>query len=149
MNLKSTQSEFRWKDYGQHTISAQQNSKSAVRNSETYLLPVLFQFMPKIMDRNYWRLEREFVFWKWLFIRIKRFLHSFVPDISQHSEKLIPNKKKRRTPLEKKNSRTGREIEDLLGVFFLLLFSHVVLLFKYKSLCNLWHDLWLDTLLGV
>jgi hypothetical protein len=45
-----------------------------------------------------------------------------------------------RTPLEKnlkkKNSRTGREIVDLLGVFFLFLFSHVVLLFKHEYLYN-------------
>jgi hypothetical protein len=41
-------------------------------------------------------------------------LNPFVPDISQHSEKLIPRLKKRRTPLEKKNLRTGREIKDLL-----------------------------------
>jgi hypothetical protein len=50
----------------------------------------------------------------------------FVQGISPPSVKLIPSKKKRRTPLEKilkkKNSRTGREIEDLLGIFFLLLF---------------------------
>jgi hypothetical protein len=65
----------------------------------------------------------------------------FVQIISQHSEKLIPNKKKRRTPfekrLEKKNLRTMREIKDLLGVFFLLLFPYVVLLFKHESLYNL------------
>jgi hypothetical protein len=65
----------------------------------------------------------------------------FVQIISQHSEKLIPNKKKRRTPLEKrlekKNLRTRREIKDLLGVFFLLLFPYVVLLFKHESLYNL------------
>jgi hypothetical protein len=36
----------------------------------------------------------------------------------------------------KENSRTGREIVDFLGVFFSLLFSHVVLLFKHESLCN-------------
>jgi hypothetical protein len=54
----------------------------------------------------------------------------------------IDPKQKRRgiTPLEKnlkkENSRSGREIVDLLGVFFLFLFSHVVLLFKYESLCN-------------
>jgi hypothetical protein len=51
--------------------------------------------------------------------------------------------------LKKENSRTGREIVDLLGVFFSLLFSHVVLLFKHESLCNILHDLWIDTLLGV
>jgi hypothetical protein len=131
-----------------------------VHNSETHLLSVMFQLVPKITDcnskiadRNYWWLEREFMFWKQLFIKIKRFLYPFVSDISEHSGKLIPSKKKRRTSseerLEKKNSRTGREIEDLFGVLFLLLFSHVILLFKHKSLCNLWHDLWLDTLLGV
>jgi hypothetical protein len=41
-----------------------------------------------------------------------------------------------RTPLEKdlkENSRTGRKIVDLLGIFFSLLFSHVLLLFKYES----------------
>jgi hypothetical protein len=47
----------------------------------------------------------------------------------------VKKKKKRRTPLkkilEKNNSRTGREIENLLGVFFHLLFSNVVLLFKH------------------
>jgi hypothetical protein len=68
-------------------------------------------------------------------------LNPSVPDISKHSEELIPSKKKRRTPLEKrlekKNSRTGREIKDLLGVFFLLLFAYVVLLFKYESMCNI------------
>jgi hypothetical protein len=36
----------------------------------------------------------------------------------------------------KENSRTGREIVDLLGVLFSLLFSNVVLLFKHESLCN-------------
>jgi hypothetical protein len=135
-NLKSTQSKFRWRNYDQNTISALQNSKSTVHNFEitvhnsgTHLLPVLFQLVSKITDRNskitehnYWRLEHEFIFWKRLFIRIKRFLHPFVPNISQHSKKLIPSKKKRRKPLEKilekKNSRTEREIEDLLGVFF-------------------------------
>jgi hypothetical protein len=45
--------------------------------------------------------------------------------------------KKGKTPLEgdlKENSRTGREIVDFLGVFFSLLFSHVVLLYKHESL---------------
>jgi hypothetical protein len=44
--------------------------------------------------------------------------------------------RRERTPLErdlKENSRTGREIVDLLGVVFSLLFSHVVLLFKHES----------------
>jgi hypothetical protein len=36
----------------------------------------------------------------------------------------------------KVNSRTGREIIDLLSVFFSLLFSHIALLFKHESLCN-------------
>jgi hypothetical protein len=159
-NLKLTQSEFGWKNYGQNIISAQHNSKSAVRNfeitvrnSSTHILPVLFQLVPKITDCNYWWLEHKFIFWKRLFIGIKMFLHSFISNISQHYEKLITSKKKRRTSLEKrlekKNSRIGREIEDILGVLFLLLFSHVVLLFKYESLCNFWYDLWLDTLLRV
>jgi hypothetical protein len=43
--------------------------------------------------------------------------------------------RKERTPLEnnlkKENSRTGREIVDILGVFLLFPFSHVVLLFKH------------------
>jgi hypothetical protein len=45
-----------------------------------------------------------------------------------------------RTLLEidlKKNSRIGREIVDLLGVLFSLLFSHVVLLFEHESLYNI------------
>jgi hypothetical protein len=123
-----------------------------VRNSGTQLLPVLFQLVPKIMVRNskianhnYWQLEREFVFWKRLFIGIKRFLHPFVPDISQHSGKTDPKQERRGiTQLEKRlkknNSRIGREIKDLLGVFFLLLFSHVVLLFKHESLYKFWYD---------
>jgi hypothetical protein len=127
--------------------------RSRILKVRSVILSVLFQLVPKITDHNYWWLERKFVFWKWLFIGIERFLHSFVPDISQRFEELIPNKKKRRTPLEKrlekKNSRAGREIKDVLGVFFLLLFLYVVLLFKHEYLCNLWHDLWLDTLLGV
>jgi hypothetical protein len=52
----------------------------------------------------------------------------------------LKQERRGRTPLEKDlkdNSRTGREIVDLLGVLFSLLFSHVVLLFKYESLCNL------------
>jgi hypothetical protein len=135
-NLKSTQSEFRWRNYGQNTISAQQNSKSAVCNSGTHLLPVMFQLVPKIMNRNfkitdhnYWWLECKFIFWKRLFIVIKRFLHSFVPDISKDSEKLIASNKKRRTPLEKrlekKNSRTGREISRRSSwcILFFILFS--------------------------
>jgi hypothetical protein len=66
-------------------------------------------------------------------------MDSFIPDISEHFEKLIPSKKKkkRRTPLEKrlekKNSRIGQEIKDFLGVFVILLFSYVVLLFKHES----------------
>jgi hypothetical protein len=55
--------------------------------------------------------------------------------------RIDPKQERRgRTPLErylKENSRTGREIVDFLGVFFSLLFSHVVLLFKHESLCNL------------
>jgi hypothetical protein len=58
-------------------------------------------------------------------------------------------KKNLKKNLKKENLRTGREIVDLLGVLFSLLFFHVVLLFKHKSLYNLWHDLCLDTLLGV
>jgi hypothetical protein len=127
----------------------------------TILEPIFYPFCfnlclklrTAILDRNYLRLEHKFIFLKRLLIGIKRFWHSFVLDISQHSEKRISSNKKRRTPLEKrlekKNSRTGREIEDLLDVFFLLFFSHVVLLFEHESLCNLWHDLWLDIFLGV
>jgi hypothetical protein len=55
--------------------------------------------------------------------------------------RIDPKQERRgRTPLErdlKENSRTGREIVDLLDVLFSLLFSHVVLLFKHESLCNL------------
>jgi hypothetical protein len=55
--------------------------------------------------------------------------------------RIDPKQERRgRTPLKrdlKDNSRTGREIVDLLGVFFSLLFSHVILLFKYEYLCNL------------
>jgi hypothetical protein len=68
-NFKSTQSEFGWRNYGQNTISVQQNSKSTVRNSVTHLLPVPFQLVTKITirnskiaDHNYWQLEREFLF---------------------------------------------------------------------------------------
>jgi hypothetical protein len=70
------------------------------------------------------------------------FLHLFVPDISETDWGIDPKQERRGiTPLEKdlkkENSRIGREIIDLLGVFFCLLFSHVVLLFKHESLCNL------------
>jgi hypothetical protein len=62
------------------------------------------------------------------FVVIKKELNPFIPDISQCCEELIPNKKKRRTQLEKrlekKNSKTGQEIK-------------IVLLFKHESLCNL------------
>jgi hypothetical protein len=46
----------------------------------------------------------------------------------------LKQERRGRTPLEKDlkdNSRTGREIVDILGVLFSLLFSHVVLLFKH------------------
>jgi hypothetical protein len=49
----------------------------------------------------------------------------------------------------RRNCQRWREIIDLLGVFFSLLFSHVVMLFEHESLCNIWHNLLLDTLLGV
>jgi hypothetical protein len=65
----------------------------------------------------------------------------FVQKISQLTGEIDPKQERRgKTPLErylKKNSRIGREIVDLLGVFFSLLFSHIVLLFKHESLCNL------------
>jgi hypothetical protein len=59
-----------------------------------------------------------------------------VQGTSLPSEKWIPSKKIRRTPLEKKNSRIGQEIKDFLGIFFILLFSHVALLFKHGLLCD-------------
>jgi hypothetical protein len=65
----------------------------------------------------------------------------FIQNISQLTGEEIPSKKEEeehhwREDL-KENSRTGREIVDLLGVFFSLLFSHVVLLFKHEYLYNL------------
>jgi hypothetical protein len=54
-NLKSTKLEFRWRNYCQNTISAQQNYKSAVHNlkimvsnSRTQVLSTLFFSMPKL-----------------------------------------------------------------------------------------------------
>jgi hypothetical protein len=99
-NLKSTQSEFGWRNYGQiqsvRDIILKVRSailKITVSNSRTHFLPVLFRLVPKItdrnskiMDRNYWWLEHEFVFLKWLFIEIKNFLHPFIPNVKVPSE---------------------------------------------------------------
>jgi hypothetical protein len=72
---------------------------------------------------------------------IKRFLHPFVSDLLTDWKTDPKQERRGRTPLEKnlkkENSRTGREIIDLFGVFFCLLFSHIVLLFKHEYLCNL------------
>jgi hypothetical protein len=67
-------------------------------------------------------------------------------------EKRSKARKKRKNTIEerfegelKKRARNHRSS----WFIFSLLFYHVVLLFKHESLCNPWHDLWLDTLLGV
>jgi hypothetical protein len=66
-------------------------------------------------------------------MEINRFGYPFVPDISQLSGEEIQSKKEEEEHHERENlmenSRTGREIVDLIGLFFSLLFSHVVQLF--------------------
>jgi hypothetical protein len=86
--------------------------------------------------------------WKREFTALKRFsqgkkwiLTSPRPEHLSTDWRGDPKQKRRgRTSLErdlKENSRTGREIVDLLGVVFFLLFSHVVLLFEHESWYNL------------
>jgi hypothetical protein len=86
-------------------------------------------------------LKREFAVLKRFSYWKKGLLTFFRPGHLSTDWRGDPKQERRgRTPLErdlKDNSKTGREIVDLLGVFFSLLFSHVVLLFKHESLCNL------------
>jgi hypothetical protein len=139
-----------------HTKIADRNYKLRTVNALWFIL----EKMTKIADRNYGNCGPQKLGWKREFWALKWFSQErYIFLTSSRPEHLSTvwrgdQKEERRgiTPLErdrKENSRTGWEIVDLLGVVFSLLFSHVVLLFKHESWYNLWHDLWLDTLLGV
>jgi hypothetical protein len=95
----------------------------------------------RMSDCNFGAEKRELAVLKRFSYWNKRFLTFLRPIYLSTDWRINPKQERRgRTPLErdlKENSRTGREIIDLLGVFFSFLFSHVVLLFKHESLCNI------------
>jgi hypothetical protein len=91
----------------------------------------MFLSMLKIRDRNYSFLLAKFEFGKQFFKRVKRGSDPLIPDTSLPPIKLILSQFGRRNSIGEEflegESRIGREIDDILGLFSLLLFYHVVL----------------------